>query len=144
MFKKAAHWRKHSRAVGEIKSFLIGKALVAHGNGFQWNLVSDGDVFIHTTFWRLVGSDRILVTSEDDRQQFGLPQPVDAAEEFNDALAKIRITDVGVDSVTGDLFISFPSYRLEIITRSMAYETWEIGRTGAGDTLFVGANGGFS
>ncbi|MEZ5680626.1 MAG: hypothetical protein R3E14_04945 [Erythrobacter sp.] len=142
MLKKAIDSWKHSRAISEVRSLLIGKALIAHENEGQWNLVSDGEVYVYTMFWRLVGSNHILVTSEDHQQQFGLPQPIDAAAKFNDALAMARVTGVDVSPVTGDLLISFPNYRLEVITCSMGYETWSIGRQDSYETLFVGANGG--
>ena len=104
--------------------------------------MSNEGVYIHTLVWRLIGDNHIVVTSDDHRHQFGLPQPVDAARKFNDALANRRVVDVDVDSKTGDLRILFSDFKLEIITHSMGYETWTIGRKDSFDTLFVGANGG--
>jgi len=51
---------------------------------FDWVLVFDRNVqLVIACLWRLVEEGRIRVTSADDRHQFGLSAPVDAAAQVN-------------------------------------------------------------
>ena len=143
LLKRAINRVKQNRDLRELHGLLVGKSLTAHEIERQWNLVSDDEVYIHTYFWRLVGTNHIVVTSDDHGHQFGWPEPVDAAAKFDATLAGAPITGVEVNSVTGDLTIFFSNHlRLEIPTFSAGYETWTLGRKETFGPLFVGASGG--
>ena len=90
--------------------------------------------------WRLLQSGSIAVSSDDHRQQFGLPAPIDAAERATTLLAGSVVKRVEVRDGTADIFIDFDrDWRLEIIPLSSGYESWEVS-TPSGK--FVVAQGG--
>lgn len=74
--------------------------------------------------WRIVTSNGVAIASEDDKQYFGLPQPVDAAVQALKLLSKPVVT-LGVNVLTADLQIEFEEYvRLEVWNGSSGYEPW--------------------
>ena len=77
--------------------------------------------------WRLIHDGGIAVSSDDHRQQFGLPVPIDAAERATSLLAGIAVQRVEIREGTADLFIHFErDWRLEIIPFSSGYESWQV------------------
>ena len=77
--------------------------------------------------WRLIHDGSIAVSSDDHRQQFGLPAPIDAAERATSLLAGLPVQRVQVREGTADLLIDFErDWRLEIIPFSSGYESWQI------------------
>jgi hypothetical protein len=62
---------------------------------YDWVVAFDNDASIVVTcLWRLVESDRVRITSEDDGQKAGLPEPVEAAVEVNR-----RLTGAAVEAI---------------------------------------------
>ncbi|WP_370031806.1 hypothetical protein [Qipengyuania mesophila] len=144
MLRRVVDKARHAIALRELEALLIGRTLTARETEGQWNLISDGEAYIHAWSWRLVGDNHIVVASEDHEHRFGLPKPINAVEKFNTALGGEPVARVEVSSITGDLAILFSGgIRLEIPTRSSGYESWSVGRKEDFSTLFVGANGGF-
>jgi len=79
------------------------------------------------SLWRIVTPRGLALTSDDHGQRFGLPSPVDAAQEVSKLLASRAITSVTVDELTSDLAIAFgPDVRLEVLATSAGYESWQI------------------
>lgn len=77
--------------------------------------------------WRLIYSGNIKVSSDNHRQKFGLPAPIDSATSTTSFLADTVIQHVQVKEGTLDLLIDFEGdYRLEIIPISSGYESWEV------------------
>lgn len=77
--------------------------------------------------WRLIHDGGIAVSSDDHRQQFGLPAPVDSAERATSLLAGLAVQCVEIREGTADLFIDFEQgCRLEIIPFSSGYESWQV------------------
>ena len=77
--------------------------------------------------WRLLENGRIVISSDDHRQQFGLPAIVDSVERASSLLDYKAIQRVEVRQGTVDLFIDFDGgIRLEIIPISSGYESWQI------------------
>jgi hypothetical protein len=77
--------------------------------------------------WRLLHDGAIAVSSDDHRQQFGLPAPIDAAERASSLLEGVVVQRVEVRKGTADLFIDFDrDRRLEIIPFSSGYESWQV------------------
>ncbi len=58
--------------------------------------------------WRFIEQGRIVVSSEDHGQQFGLPTPVDVALELKSRAAGRAVEAASVASGSGDLTIQFP------------------------------------
>ncbi len=77
--------------------------------------------------WRIVANGRIAFADEDDRQQFGLPAPVDGEALVNGILDKKVIVGVAVDPETADLSIRFEdAVRLDAFNYSAGYEGWQV------------------
>ncbi|UYV16850.1 hypothetical protein [Porphyrobacter sp. ULC335] len=134
-------FRKQSQTeayAAELSGLLIGQTVVvARGEG-QWSFAV-GSQFVMTTYgWRLIGSKSIIVTSDDDGHQYGLPSPVDSEKSANDALTGAKIVAVEVDTRTGDCTLRIGDVlTLQFLTMSMGYETWQLYRDGE----FFGAVG---
>jgi hypothetical protein len=100
----------------------------------------NGVVLSTQSQWRLLSKSTILLTSEDDGQQYGLPKPVDAEASIRDLLENRLVTEVGIDQATADFTIHFDNGTiLQIVNLSSGYEVWTL--SSEGDFLMVGRNG---
>ncbi|WP_296720784.1 hypothetical protein [Erythrobacter sp.] len=125
----------------ELPRLLVGQQVVMRRGEGQWSIAIGKSFVITTNSWRLIGAKSIIVTSEDDGQQFGLPSPVDAETKATGALTGASVAAVEMDTRTGDCTLQFTNALvLEILTWSSGYETWQLYR----DSEFFGAvgNGG--
>ena len=133
--------RKQSQSdafVAELAALLVGQTVAAKRGESQWTFALGSQFVVSCYAWRLIGAKSIIVTSEDDGHQFGLPSPVDAEKSANDALAKAKIVAVEVDARTGDCTLRVGDVlTLQFLTMSMGYETWQLYRDGE----FFGAVG---
>lgn len=106
-----------------------------HAWGFSF---SSGNLTTES-HWRVVSGGRLLLTSDDDGQQFGLPEPVDTEAAAQAALVGGRVCAVELDVATADLRIAFEDgFRLEVISTSAGYEAWRLNTPGS----CIVANGG--
>ena len=88
--------------------------------------------------WRLIEQSRIVVSSEDHDQQFGLPAPVDAAREVLSRAAGRTVEVASVAADSGDLMIQFPGQLyLQLLQLSSGYESWRLSADG-GETICMG------
>jgi len=77
-------------------------------------------------FWRLLEMNKIIFVSLDNEQQFGLPQPIDLAEQLNKILIGKRLKKIDVIKDTYDLSLTFTEeLKLEIYIASSGYETYD-------------------
>jgi hypothetical protein len=84
-------------------------------------------IAIEGGFWRLVVNGRVVRTSGDHGQQFGLPAPVDARQHATALLSDVLVVGVELRQATADLLIEFTGgVGLEIIADSTGYESWEL------------------
>jgi Family of unknown function (DUF6188) len=91
--------------------------------------------------WRLISEGRIVLSSEDHGQWYGLPEPIDAEVECHRRVVGSVIRFVEVRNETRDLVVTFESGdRLEIIPLSSGYESWEI--TAPGGRGIIAQGGG--
>ena len=73
--------------------------------------------------WRVVSDQRVAFGDGDDRQQFGLPAPIDGALKTEELLLGRTIQKVAIRYDTGDLTIAFDGeVSLEILNLSSGYE----------------------
>ena len=94
--------------------------------------------------WRILDHGHIAVSSDDHKQQFGLPEPIDAAEVASDLLSPLRVTDVEVREGTADLLLSFTEDKqLQIIPFSSGYESWQV-RDPSGTSIVAQGGGQLS
>lgn len=90
--------------------------------------------------WRVLSAEAILITSEDDGQQYGLPAPVDAQETVGRLLETRVVAKADVNQASADLAIHFDNGTvLQIVNLSSGYEAWTL--TSEGDLMIVGRNG---
>ncbi len=89
----------------------------------SWVLDFDGGGSIAVDCpWRILKNGQITVSSEDHKQQYGLPKRIDAASVANDLIGAIGITDIQVHEGTADLFISFgQDIQLQVLPFSTGY-----------------------
>jgi hypothetical protein len=110
-------------------TWLIGDTLrhvsVAEFGRWDFSFESGGGITAECP-WRLLRGGAICVSSEDHNQQYGLPAPVDAANEIAGQLAGRPVSQVTVADGSADLHVTFGSeYQLQIIPFSSGYESWE-------------------
>jgi hypothetical protein len=92
--------------------------------------------------WRLISEGRIWVGRDDDGHQFGLPEPVIAADRVRESVGGRVVVDAWAEETTADLSIDFgEGIRLEVFNNSCGYEGWILnGREG--HRAFIGEGGG--
>jgi hypothetical protein len=107
----------------------------------EWLFTLDGQAkLVVECLWRIVEEKRIRLTSFDDGQQLGLPDPIDATREINSRLKNARVIEVSLRDSTLDLHLGFDTgHTLEIIPDSSGYEAWNLG---CGDQRFIAVGGG--
>lgn len=72
-----------------------------HRRENDWVLSFEGNAhLVITCLWRLLEQGKIRRTSEDDGQQFGLPAPVDAADDVNRLLFGAKVDSVRLNDGT--------------------------------------------
>lgn len=90
--------------------------------------------------WRLLEDGRIRFTSQDYGYLFGLPSPVDLAQEVSTRLTNASIDGITLREGTLDLSIRFSTgHVVEFIPDSSGYEAWNIG---GNNQLIVAVPGG--
>jgi hypothetical protein len=106
--------------------------------GLRYREVVRGDYSWHFAFeagtsllaecpWRIIANGRIALGSIDDRQQFGLPAPIDAQVLAGELLRGEQVKEVVVVSVSSDLVLTFNGeQRLELFNNSSGYEGWTL------------------
>jgi hypothetical protein len=122
-------------------TWLVGRQLkVVEKKDYSWFFTfDDGSSIATESFWRLITTDGVAVTSEDHGQQFGLPAPVDAAELAKTKIGGTTVDRFTLDEQTGDLSICFSDKTLQFVTTSAGYEGW---RTVHGSQEIVCGGGG--
>lgn len=92
-----------------------------------WQFVFQNEINVNAegTLWRLLQNGKILFTSTDHLQQYGLPKPINIIEEVTNALLATRLSKITVKENTGDLelFLS-NNYLLEFFITSSEYESY--------------------
>ena len=107
----------------------------------SWYLTFDNNVsFSFETFWRLFNNDIPILISNDHRQQFGLPKPVDLIAEFKSQLDKKTLKEILIEKNTGDLSLTFDeNIKLVAYIASMGYESYSVFADGK---QYIGGGGG--
>lgn len=93
---------------------------------YTWTFAfTTGDVIQTESPWRLTNTERIVITSGDNEQQFGLPNPVDAAASALESIGDARVAEVSIIEGASDLLLRFANgVRLEFLNLSSGYEAW--------------------
>lgn len=94
--------------------------------------------------WRILSQGRTTLSSDDHRQQYGLPAPIDAAAEATKLLSALVVDAAQLRVGTSDISIDFSgNLRLEIIPISSGYEGWQM-MDPFGTEFFAGGGGHIS
>lgn len=119
---------------------LIGHELLSvEKMDHTWFFRFTGEITVATeSLWRLLEKGRIVVTSEDHGQQFGLPEPVDAAERVAGSTVHRTVEAAGISPSSGDLTIEFSGRaHLQLLQTSSGYESWRLSVQGS-ETICTG------
>lgn len=86
---------------------------------------SDNIFFYFETFWRLLKNKNIHWVSLDNRQQFGLTEPIDLVEKLTSELKGKRLIEIRIKEETADLFLSLTeNLEIEVFISSSGYESY--------------------
>ena len=110
-----------------FEAALVGRSCRVERREADWSFeLQDGTGFAVGCHWRLVSPEGIALTDEDDGQQFGLPEPVDAETKANALLRATTVTSATIDQLTADLCLRFSNdLRLDVVNNSSGYEGWQ-------------------
>lgn len=109
-----------------MKGQKVISALIDEVGNWYFSLSYGGPIQVQCA-WRVIQNKRIVLSSDDHNQRFGLPKNIDSAEEFNSLLSEVTITDACLLEGTLDLHLTFSNgCCLEIIPLSRGYESWQI------------------
>jgi hypothetical protein len=129
-------------AAKELANRLAGHHLTGvERREYDWIFSFSPDVgFTAECPWRILVAGRIARTDSDDRQKFGLPAPIDAAEDAHRCLHQKAVLAVTMRADTSDLSIEFEGQTvLELLNLSAGYEAWQFG---ARDLNIIALGGG--
>ena len=122
---------KFEAFASELDGLVVGLPAQVRRGESQWSIEIGTNLVIMTYDWRLVGAKSIIVSSQDDGHQFGLPAPVDAETLANQALSDKLADRVTLNARTGDCEINVGGFlSMQILTSSMGYESWQLYRDG--------------
>ena len=125
-------------------SWIVGRSItdISFLEPAQWRFFLGSSEHIAVEcLWRIVSRERVVRARDDHHQKFGHPGPVDAAKEASALLSSRPIVAVDLKEATADIHIRFAeNLRLEIITNSGGYESWQL--YGPAGICFVAQGGG--
>lgn len=131
-----------------FETSIVGRACRVERREADWAFDLGDDVAIAVgCHWRLISPNGIALTDEDDRQQFGLPKPVDAEAQANTLLAGATVAIATVDRLTADLLLRFSNdMRLDLLNNSSGYEGWQgsFADGGKGTSIIAMGGGGLA
>lgn len=129
--------------LAELDSYikpLIGSQLMSVDKiDYSWFFRFAGDFTVATeSLWRFIDEGRIVVTSEDHGQRFGLPGPVNAAAAVLSSIVDRKVEVAGISESSGDLTIEFNGRaELQLLQMSSGYESWRLSAQGT-ETICTG------
>jgi len=111
-------------------SWMIGRTITSVGfhEPIYWSFQFGEEAHISVECpWRILKRGRTVRSSEDHKQQYGLPAPIDAAAEATKLLSAVKVTTAQLRIGTSDILVEFSEHlRLEIIPISSGYEGWQM------------------
>ncbi|MBR1123564.1 hypothetical protein JQ628_18715 [Bradyrhizobium lablabi] len=97
----------------------------AHGTASVIVSFADGTT-LKTAYWRLIQDGRVVLSSFDHQQKYGLPAPINAKEQVSRLLKRKVCSHVRFDRETADLILIFSeTTRFEVFSFT-GYEIWTI------------------
>ncbi|ENZ81204.1 MULTISPECIES: hypothetical protein [Caulobacter] len=113
--------------IGAFEASVVGRSCRVTRREVDWTFdLGNGTIIAVGCHWRLISTQGIALTDEDDGHQFGLLKPVDAEAQANELLAGATVSIVAVDRLTSDLSLRFSNeLRLDLLNNSSGYEGWQ-------------------
>ena len=108
-------------------AWLVGRKIASIEKlDFSWFFVFDDGSSIGTESpWRLLSTNGIVASSEDDGHSFGLPAPVNAAERAIEIVLQNHISGFELRERTADLIIYLANNTaIEVLNLSCGYDGW--------------------
>jgi hypothetical protein len=117
----------------KVEGILVGSTLQGvTRHEYSWTFAFETADVSAQCLWRMVSGGRVVLTSSDDGQQFGLPEPLDAEVGAKAVLLHRCVSALTVDAETADLRITFENgARLEFLSTSAGYEAWQLNKPGS-------------
>lgn len=124
-----------------LKPLISHQLLSVEKLDYSWLFRFAGGITVATeSFWRLINEGRIVVTSEDHGQLFGLTVPVDAVAAVLSSIGDRQVESAKISESSGDLTIEFKGRAaLQLLQMSAGYESW---RLSVGGTEIICTGGG--
>lgn len=119
---------RHPQKVQSKVSFKTNSAFldIQFDSAGWWHFLFDNNIVIDSDdFWRILKNDRILYTSFDEGQQFGLPDPLNLGEKLKEELTGKKLIELDVSETTGDLTLYLSdNIMLQVFITSCGYESY--------------------
>lgn len=125
--------------------WLVGKTCTSIYRHYPNNCSFEfGSGVLHVEcLWRIVAGGRLVLTSQDHEQQFGLPNPRDVYAVAESLLKGRCALALRVREETADLRVDFDgNFLLEVLADSSGYEPWQF--TAPGVHLVALGGGGIA
>lgn len=112
-------WDRFGRAI-------VGQSLSIERREHDWALhFSDQLSLTVQCLWRLRDARGLLLSSEDDGHQFGLPGPLNVEEEANRRIDGAAVVTLQHGVVPPDFTVHLANGLIvEVIANSVGYESW--------------------
>jgi hypothetical protein len=81
---------------------------------------------LRADYWRVIKEGKVVMTSFDHEQQYGLPAPIDAITELQGQLQDRILIDATLERESGDLLFEFSDNIKFRVFNFTCYEVWEI------------------
>jgi hypothetical protein len=119
------------RTVDAVQQREDGSCVITLAGGYRVQIES---------LWRLLSSDAVVPTSQDEGQLFGRSEPASSISELSSRLLGCTLHTAQATQGTADLTMHFGGQTLQVISDSSGYEAWQV--EGPGGTVAVGQGGG--
>ena len=81
--------------------------------------------------WRIINETKLLLTSSDDKQKYGLPAPIDALAAANEYLSGQVVASAQLRQPSADLVLAFRNgVSLQVLSEFSGYEAWNLSHSG--------------
>jgi hypothetical protein len=130
----------NAEQLDECSRPLLGRQLASvEKRDHSWFFSFGPGISIATeSLWRLINDGRVAATSEDDGEQFGQSERVDARLVLELLLQGRTVTAAAIVPSSGDLAIHFDGgSELQFLQTSSGYESWRLA-VGGRQTICVG------
>lgn len=109
-----------------FKTNSVFHSLTYEKDGGNWYFAFEDRICFNTqSIWRLLKDREIVRVSCDNEQQFGLPKPINLAEEMNDCVKGKKLIEIKVKQDTADLLLTLTdNLQIEIFISSSGYESY--------------------